>query len=465
MVSRKSVGCLCSVPASLEQLRDQTARVLMLSDVCKFPSLGGSRRLRSEFWHCKLLTCHSPMALGRFNSIDCAVYWAEIRADALKRGSAFNKHFIFPVCPLWPSKLEKPFGAGWPRSKKRKPSLLLALNSWESGWNMRREDFPVFPTVTFRAVQTLVLNSLEAEASLWPRTASSPPVLLFWMPAQPCRCPLSGPSSRAAAGKRGARALPGGAEEPSGDRRAAAVGSGEAEEGGEAGGPPRMPAAGRAPRPGEAGLGAAVSGRGAEGAAPPRSGARCPPPGLGEQRAAGGAGPRWAAPLPAATCCSAPRRLRSGAGRRRRRPRPGGGTAGAELSGARPCPWCCRRAGGSPAQRGAQPSVDPRPPPDPSRLPPTLRCLLADGRSPRHPVAPGPQPGEEKQRFSERASAQVEICSWRGTMAALPRLVCASSVVLVVWGRCFHSLLSSATFSTKPGACPLQDASLKHRFS
>ncbi|XP_050766806.1 sodium channel subunit beta-3 [Gymnogyps californianus] len=34
---------------------------------------------------------------------------------------------------------------------------------------------------------------------------------------------------------------------------------------------------------------------------------------------------------------------------------------------------------------------------------------------------------------SERASPQVEIRSWLGTMAALPRLVCASSVVLVVW--------------------------------
>lgn len=85
--------------ASLEQHRDQTAcvpgghravvvatasRVVpsrepmhlnpMLSDGSEFPSLGGSRHLRSEFWHCELLTYCSLMGLGRFNSIDCAVY-------------------------------------------------------------------------------------------------------------------------------------------------------------------------------------------------------------------------------------------------------------------------------------------------------------------------------------------------------------------------------------------------------
>lgn len=60
--------------------------------------------------------------------------------------------------------MEKPFWAPWLQAKKRKPSLLLASTPGEPDWNMRREDFPVFPAATFRAVQTLILTSLEAEA-------------------------------------------------------------------------------------------------------------------------------------------------------------------------------------------------------------------------------------------------------------------------------------------------------------
>ena len=96
---------------------------LVLSDGCKFPCLGGSRRLRSEFRHRELLTCRSLMGSVRFNSIDRAVYRAAIRADALKRGSAFDKHFIFSLSvhcdlPSWRS----PSGHGGPSPRRESPA-------------------------------------------------------------------------------------------------------------------------------------------------------------------------------------------------------------------------------------------------------------------------------------------------------------------------------------------------------
>lgn len=75
----------------------------------------------------------------------------------------------------------------------------------------------------------------------------------------------------------------------------------------------------------------------------------------------------------------------------------------------RPCPWCCRR----------------------TAAPCRPRSILL------------------RRSVCRRSSARG-MRSSLGTMAALPRLLCASSAALVVWGRCFHCVLCSGGFSPNP---------------
>ncbi|KAM6295853.1 LOW QUALITY PROTEIN: sodium channel regulatory subunit beta-3 [Aegotheles albertisi] len=129
-----------------------------------------------------------------------------------------------------------------------------------------------------------------------------------------------------------------------------------------------MPAAGRAPRPGSAGLRADV-------AAPDRA-------------EPSRTGPSRSAP----TCCAA------GRGR----------------PALRPCPWCCRGARpGTPGAGTAEPSRPRRARPTGTAQPRASCCAGPAGRS---------------------IAFRTSRCRSRlGTMAALPRLLCASSVLLVLW--------------------------------
>lgn len=442
---------------------------LTLCERCRFPHWGGSGRPRSEFgtW----LTCCSLMGLRRFNSIDCAVYGA----DALKRESTFNKRFIFPSLPTVTLKVGEALLGTWPQSKLSKPSLPLALNSGESEWNTRREDFPVFPAVTFRAVQTPVLNSSEARPFCdpgRPNDAHVPSPAPLAEPPRPC-------------GRQG--------EDARARRESRAPGS--------------LSAAGRRPARGRGRVRVRVPGR--EGEAPAHACRRpCPPPELGwaprrrcRPRHAGKLRPRAGCALPPAgpenkgprAAASPPRAEPRRCPQPPAAPRPGGASLRGARSGAgarrgaarssagpRPCPWCCHPpARGQP--RRAQPSRGSVRRGNGTRGPERTRgcrppsALFSGGGEAAGAAQPAAwgillrwvhsEEGRAEAASSERAAARVEVRSWLGTMAALPRLVCASSVVLVVWGRCFHCMLSSARFSTKSGACLLQDAALKHRFS
>lgn len=83
----------------------------------------------------------------------------------MKRESAFNKHFISPSLSTVTFKVGEALqGTVAPvQEEKAQPAAGIKLPGIRL--NMR-EDFPVFPAVTFRAVQVVVLNSLEVEACL-----------------------------------------------------------------------------------------------------------------------------------------------------------------------------------------------------------------------------------------------------------------------------------------------------------
>lgn len=262
--------------------------------------------------------------------------------------------------------------------------------------------------------------------SVTPRGRLSPRAFVLEA-ARRCRYPPSGPCSRAAAGRRVPERSRGcrGARWGMPSRRGGAGGGG----GGRAAG--CRACLRRAGPPARARLGSAQSSPAAvRRELRPRAALRAAPSPHGEQRGAGGAG--------AGLNRAAPRGhllLRA--------PAPGG----AELSGARPCPWCCRRAGGSPAQRGS--------PAAPAARPPAAACSPA-GAAPSILLRQGPQPGGEKQRFLPKEPlprlrfargaeqwlhcqgwfVRLRSCCWSGVGASVPSCLQPGSPPNLVLAPC-----------------------------